>query len=352
MKRYMKCCLLAIGLMLLLMVGAQAASVVASGDCGSYDSTVTWKLTDDGTITFSGSGGILGMPCPWDGLRDKIKKVVIEDGVTSIGMDAFRGCSNLTNVIIPDSVTEIGYQAFSSCGITSVTIPNGVTIIHSNAFECCGRLTSITIANSVTSIGQFAFNRCSGLTSITIPNNVTIGGYAFQFCDSLTSITVSNMEQPDSYYTVLDNVLFSKDTTVLKMYPAGKKGSYTIPNNVTEIGPWAFFGCRGLTSVSIPNSVTKIGGEAFWECTNLADAYYDGTEAEWRAKVTVESDRSNMAMTNVLRFKSTPSPTPAPNPRPTLPPGGVEDDTLPHAILFLLLAALTLLVWRLWKKRQ
>ena len=161
------------------------------------------------------------------------QNTTIPNSVTSIGWDAFSGCSGLTSVTIPNSVTSIGYSAFLDCtGLTSVTIPNSVTSIGNHAFAGCSGLTSITIPNSVTSISYEAFADCSGLTSVTIPNSVTsIGGFAFAGCSGLTSIT--------------------------------------IPNSVTSIGGYAFYGCSGLTSITIPNSVTSIGYYAFSGCSGL-----------------------------------------------------------------------------------
>ena len=121
--------------------------------------------------------------------------VIPDDGsVTSIGDDAFSGCSGLTSITIPDSVTSIGERAFYGCsGLTSVTIGNGVTSIGYQAFYDCSGLTSVTIGNGVTSIGDFAFYGCSGLTSITIPDSVTsIGDYSFFGCSGLTSVTFEN----------------------------------------------------------------------------------------------------------------------------------------------------------------
>ncbi len=96
----------------------------------------------------------------------------------------------MTTVTIPDSVTSIGNQAFLGCtGLTSVTIGNSVTSIGYYAFQGCTGLTTVTIPNSVTSIGNYAFYGCTGLTSVTIGNSVTsIGNYAFLVCRGLTEI--------------------------------------------------------------------------------------------------------------------------------------------------------------------
>ena len=178
------------------------------------EDNLTWTLTADGTLTISGEGAMKDYnsddnPSPVYNNSD-VKKIVIEDGVTSIGDYAFRGCSSLTSITLPDSVTSIGDSAFKNCS----------------------SLTSITIPDSVTSIGDWTFYKCSSLTSITIPNSVTsIGDSAFYNCRSLTSIT--------------------------------------IPDRVTSIESSAFYNCSSLTSITIPKSVTSIGSGVFNNCNNL-----------------------------------------------------------------------------------
>ena len=192
----------------------------------------------------------------------------IPNSVNSIENFAFFGCRNLTSVAIPNSIKSIGNNAFNGCsGLTSVTIPNSITIIESFTFRSCSKLTSIIIPNSVTSIGNAAFYSCAGLTSVTIPNSVTsIGIEAFGNCASLTSINVDNN---NTAYSSEDGVLFNKTKGMLLRCPAGKVGTYIIPNSVTTIVQGAFSECIGLTSVTIPNSVRFIGQGAFSFCTSL-----------------------------------------------------------------------------------
>ena len=159
--------------------------------------------------------------------------------VKKVGADVF-GNSSVTSVVIPDSVTSIGNNAFSGCtGLTSVVIPESVTSIGAYAFTFCTGLTSVSIPDSVTSIGVETFRNCTGLTSVNIGNGVTsIGRTAFQNCTGLTSVIIGN--------------------------------------SVTSIGSSAFIGCTGLTSVNVPGSVTSIGDSAFQGCTGLTSLYFRG----------------------------------------------------------------------------
>jgi len=248
-------------------VTAQTWNIGASTNPGGAGSVIATLSLSGETLTISGVGamrifyiltsdGTLHTDIPWVNFRHSITNIVIEEGVTSIGNNAFRGCTGLTSVTIPNSVTTIGESAFSGCtGLTSVTIPNSVMTIGGGAFFGCTGLTSVTIPNSVTTIGNNAFSGCTGLTSVTIPNSVTtIGESAFSGCTGLTSVTI-----PNSVTTIGNNAF--RGCTGLT--------SVTIPNSVTTIGNNAFFGCTGLTSVTIPNSVTTIGINAFRSCIGL-----------------------------------------------------------------------------------
>ena len=214
------------------------------------------------------------VPVPKD-----VRYVEIPKGVTVIGEDAFRDCSDLQSVTIPDSVTEIDDYAFSRCsGLQSVTIPGSVTKIGSGAFSYCAGLRSVTIPDSVTEISLNAFYGCSGLQSVTIPDSITeVSDGAFQNCSGLQSVII-----PDSVTEIgvcaFRNCLALQSVTmpdsVTKIGSEAFSGcsalqSVTISDSVTEIGFGAFDGCPGLQSVTIPDGVTKIGGYAFRGCSGL-----------------------------------------------------------------------------------
>lgn len=143
-----------------------------SDECGE---NLTWTLSSDGTLTIEGTGemynynrllekgNVIYYSKPsWEGQKTLIKKVVIKEGVTSIGEYAFEDCTNLTDVIISDSVTEIGYLAFSGCtGLTEIAIPESVTKIENKTFMNCTNLQTVFIPDSVIDMGPCPFLNCT-----------------------------------------------------------------------------------------------------------------------------------------------------------------------------------------------
>ncbi len=278
-------------------------TVIASGTCGD---NLTWELTDDGTLTISGTGAMTNYSydsAPWFSNRFSITKVIINNGVTSIGDYAFFYCENLTSIIIPDSVTIIGNSAFYECYMTSITIPDSVTSIGNEAFYFCDRLTSITIPDGVTSIGNYTFYFCNSLTSITIPDSVTsIGNDAFCCCSNLSNITI-----PDSVTSIGDGAFYGCTCLTSITIPDGVTSigesafgccyiltSITIPDSVTSIGDYAFYHCESLTNITIPDSVTSIGYYAFNNCESLTSITFEGaippafdTDVFWGVTATV-----------------------------------------------------------------
>ncbi|MCZ7636485.1 MAG: leucine-rich repeat protein [Verrucomicrobia bacterium] len=254
------------------------------GCTGLSNLTIPEGVTSIGQGTFYGCRGLTSIMIPdrVTSIGDqafygctRLTNLTIPEGVTSIGREAFCGCSGLTSLVIPDRVTWIGDSAFYGCsGLTSLVIPDRVTWIGDSAFSGCSGLTSITIPDSVTSIGSSAFSGCSGLTSVVIGGSLTsIGGWAFEGCLGLNSIEVGSN---NATYSSLDGVLFDKGRTLLVWFPRGRRGDYTIPANVTNIGQGAFSGCSGLTNLSIPDSVTSIGQGAFSGCSGLRSVYFYG----------------------------------------------------------------------------
>ena len=276
------------------------------GSCGDNVNYLFYKST--GELVIQGKGAMEDYSSsenfPWYEYKNKIKSVNVEDGVTYIGEMAFQDCTGLTSINISNSVISIEKGAFWGCGsLTSITIPNSVTYIGSDAFSGCTGLKEVKIPDSVTSIGEWAFSDCRGLISINIPKSVTsIGEAAFRRTFNLTSI---NVDAKNKEYKSIDGVLFSKDGTKLIECPKGKNATYTIPDSVKEIDECAFYFCSGLTSINvdarnpylksidgvlfskdgtelrkypagkkatnyiIPKSVTSIGEDAFNDCDGL-----------------------------------------------------------------------------------
>ena len=207
-------------LLIALLMGL-SANAEKSGTCGP---NLKWHLTDDGVLTITGKGEMYDFSYsgPWG--YPNLTKIIIGDGVTTIGKNAFNGCSSLY-VTIGNSVTTIGELAFHDCrSLTYVTIPNSVTTIGKNAFDRCSSLTSVTIPNSVTTIGGSAFRDCSSLTSVTIGNSVTtIGDNAFYNKSNTKVIWLTNTP-PAGYRNVkggihyVANDLYT-DLDIKKVYP-------------------------------------------------------------------------------------------------------------------------------------
>ena len=228
--------------LLLLLIAALPLMAWAdsSGTCGI---NVTWTFVEStGTLTISGTGSMYDYKStkpsdvPWYSYRDKIKSVIIEEGISRIGNVVFWHCSNLASVTIPSTVVGSGDGSFMACeklddvyisdleswcnitfeNITSnplryakhllvnstevvdLLIPSAVTTVKNYAFvEFCG-LKTVTFHSNVASIGVSSFDGCTGLLSVVFPESInSIGEYAFRGCSNLERI-----ELPDKSITI------------------------------------------------------------------------------------------------------------------------------------------------------
>ncbi len=240
----------------------------------------------------------------------KVTTLVIPDDIINIKDYTFYNCISLVNVTIPDHVTSIGDAAFYKCsGLTELTMPISAKIYNGGyTFGGCTNIEKITltkgngtvqnytwregdsdtdyqytpwyssgcseivIEDGITSIGSYTFYNCTGLTSITIPDSVTsIGEYAFDKCTALENVyfggdvtdwcSISFEDYASAPMCYAENLYFKGEIVT----------ELIIPDSVTNIGSYTFYGCEGLTSITIPDSVTSIDDHAFFGCTGLTE---------------------------------------------------------------------------------
>lgn len=214
-----------------------------------------------------------------------LTRVTIPNGVTSIGCDTFGGCDNLVSVATPDSVCNIGARAFYQCyNMTSFKIPDNLTCIESHVFYQSG-LTSILIPENVTRIGDSAFYGTS-LSDVTMLGNMLeISSLAFSSCKNLTNVTFpgSLASVGSRAFSNFSNLYISNLSSWCKNDIANNplrcaKNFYvngtllttlTIPDDITSISPYLFYGCKNLKTIIYPDGLTSIGDYAFYGCENL-----------------------------------------------------------------------------------
>ncbi|MBQ7646214.1 MAG: leucine-rich repeat domain-containing protein, partial [Clostridia bacterium] len=213
---------------------------VIGGTCGD---DLTWTLDRvSGELLITGTGDMydytFDFPAPWNEYPSEIISVVISEGVTSVGKEAFGG--SLIDVKLPDTLKRIGVNAFSATAISEIVLPD-----------------------SLEYIGMYAFFECMELEKdVYIPENVSyIGHCAFSNCSSLKKITVA---EKNEYYRSIDGILYDKDASALICCPAGQnRSSYTLPDSVTSIEDEAFTQCKMIKRVILPDGLQKVGDFAF-----------------------------------------------------------------------------------------
>ena len=321
-----------LAMVLALCMTVLAGAVFASAATGSCGSGVTWTYdAATTTLTVSGSGAMEDYYgpsyTPWQEYRSAVTAVVIGEGVTAVGNNAFHSFVNLRTVSIGSGVERIGSSAFLMCGkLESISVPAATKQIGSAAFFGCAKLSAISVAqdnsaytsdggvlynksmttliqapggltgsyrvaDTVTKIGDQAFFGCSGLTGLTLPESLqTVGEAAFQNCTKLKSVAIPNSvsaigegafrgcsalsgievsENNQNYSSDASGVLFDKAKTVLLQAPGGLSGSYTLPASVTAVADSAFWYCESVWEVNLQGNVQALGKAAFASCSGL-----------------------------------------------------------------------------------
>ena len=250
------------------------------------DIPFTYARLEDGTIeirSYTGNRRYITVP-----------EYIEGSPVTSIGAGAFAGLDFLRTVELPATLKTIKSSAFKGCtNLGGIVIPDGVTHIGDEAFYNNVRLTSIEFADnsSLQEIGDFAFANCSRLREITLPSSLeSINGTVFSGAKLLRSI---NVAEGNEYFSSVDGVLFNITQSTLIAYPNGRKAdTYFIPDTVRTVGEYAFyaapisrinlnivsrlgyksFATSEITDVHMPDTIVSVGSYAFANCSNLTKA--------------------------------------------------------------------------------
>lgn len=276
-------------------------STVASGECGD---NLAWTLDDQGTLTVSGTGPIPSYDyrsTPWYDYRNQVMAVIIENGVTAIGSNAFFNMPQISSLTIPNSVTQIGDTAFYySRNLAELSLPDGITAIGYEAFTgsaffdnadnweddvlYCGKyllsvqdsVTALSIKSGTLCVADRALNDAQ-VKELSIPASLRNIGKGNLAARRLSSLTVDRF---NSVYFLESDILYGRsDMSVLRCLTSAS-GSIVIPDGVVSIAPSAFAYCQQITSVTIPDSVTQIGDSAFSQCTSLTSVVIpDGVTA-------------------------------------------------------------------------
>lgn len=219
---------------------------------------------------------------PMDRWSD-LEEVVIEEGVTEIGENAFSVCTNLKKVTLPQSLQKIGEGAFEYCtSLNEIQIPENVTVIGQRAFHCCKKLTSVTIPAGVTEIDDATFAYCEELSTVVIPETVTkIGRAAFQNC-GFSSINIPATVKETDYRAFAGCHSMQKAT--ISVETVGEQTFYScdalteveFTSEVKTIGGGAFHSCTALAEIKIPDNVTSIGDGIFMSCKALKRVVFEG----------------------------------------------------------------------------
>ncbi len=253
-------------------------------------------IVEGTTITgYQGAGGHIVIPDGITTIGDNaffgnttITGVTFPGSLQTIGSSAFNGCSNLAEVALPANVTTVGVSAFANCtGLSSLSLTASTGTVVQGEFYNCISLTSVDVPEGISSIASEAFGSCSNLTSVSLPASlVSLDLNAFAGDVSLASISVA---AGNSSYSSYDGCLYTANGAQMLLCPSGKT-SVTFIAGLAGISSGAFTGCNYITSVSVPASASTIETDAFagssiQSVTIPAEVTAIGSQSSWTPSV-------------------------------------------------------------------
>ena len=278
-------------------------TIAKTVNAGMFDNGISWTLDENGLLYVTGTGNVPDFAFESNQFDDakNVHTVVIEEGITEVGIKSFWGLYKLQEVFLPKSVKRLKREAFSNCTFTRIELSEGLEYIDERAFCLCSHFESIKLPESIKVISRDAFmgceslknfeipygfetveaglfNDCLALESVKIPSTVTrLEAGVFYRCSSLQTIDI-----PDSV-TFLGSSLFAECSSLKEIkipdgvakiaentfYNCSKLETVDFPSSLTSIGRNAFLGCRSLESITVPEAVQTIGDSAFLNCKNL-----------------------------------------------------------------------------------
>ena len=251
--------------------------------------TLPVSLTYLGTRTFQGAGltridltALTGLTCLgtsatsctatssvylFDACAD-LEEVILPASVKKIGAYVFRDCASLENVVM-DGVELIGKQAFMNTGLKNLALPGTMKQFGDDAFRNCANLQTIAINSNVTSYGKYVFAECPLLAEVTIGGGATkLGDYMFYGCAALKTATLPGTVTYLGRYTFQGSGLTEIDLSALTQLTCFGTSATSCSTSAVS---YVFADCKDLTRVVLPDSLTKIGGYAFYGCESLTD---------------------------------------------------------------------------------
>ncbi len=271
-----------------VVTGQVEPSPISTGSCGT---NVTWTFNSKtGLLKIEGTGEMknfygVNLPggyyvtgAPWGEWRDKVTRVEVCPGVTSIGTHAFNFMDHIQSVQLPEGLTRLGEYCFRctyalenidlpstlttidrTCfvfsGLKQVTIPEGITLLNNDLFDSSDYLTSVSLPSTLQVIGQNCFNYCIALKHIDIPAGVTeIGDKAFAHVPLKSLVLPKGLKKIGNY-----------------AFLGAEFESIVVPAGVESFGEKCFDYCRYLTKVKLEEGITALPVGMFYECNALEE---------------------------------------------------------------------------------